>query len=89
MPVARRLLDNQGEATVSDLRDESDQLVIDFLWDNELLATDHRVHSCFGQVFRRLGAVNVGTRPAPASNRAAKGIRQVVWAWPSPYRDEV
>lgn len=92
MPVATRLLDQKGAATVSDLKEAGVNEVCNFIaadqtgaWRRPL----HTIHSAFGQVFRRIGAVNVGSRPAPATNRSAKGVRQVVWAWPSPYRDEV
>lgn len=84
-PVATALLSINDEATVSDLREAGEAMGILVPQTNSTEAR-HRAYSCFGQVFRRIGAVNIGTRPATAPD--AKGVRQVVWAFPSPYRED-
>jgi hypothetical protein len=73
---ANYLLQNNGKATVSDLLALAPEYGIEL--------PDHRARSVLGQVFRRIGAKNIGTEPARRDG--AKGVRQVIWSWDSPYR---
>jgi hypothetical protein len=75
---ARELIGDGSTATVTDLLRWAPLYGV-------IVPNEHQARSALGQVFRRIGAVNVGTEPARRAS--AKGVRQVLWAYPSPYRD--
>jgi hypothetical protein len=75
-PIASTLLDLNGKSTVSELLRAAQF--------NGISVSGFHARSALGQVFRRIGAINSGSRPA--ARKSAKGVRQVIWAWPSPYK---